>query len=388
MLIGEKLGNYKFVKQIYSTNTSDVCIAFDDTNNKSYAIKRVFGIQPLCDTEKKIISSPYLVEYKEILYDRNCFSTFFVMEKYEKNLAMVISEASKPFPFEKNMKMFCELTIAIFLLHSEKKVCYDIVPENVFVDSNGVCRLGYFTASKILEQQNGEVVVFPGEEFPYTAPEWALDIDEKHRSSWDAFSLGAIMFELFERQYLPREDETFMNPKIPIVFNNTDTPVDVKELITALVSQGAARPTIEDVALLTPVRTRIELFESLPSALVSHYKRHPSQPVPLPVPADINTFNSSLPTLSSHSQFTSNSTDGVQKDGNSNGANKTDGVDSSKGKELPLLMWMGKETHSTPSATSSGVPNPPSTPKTKYSPNNPNTANPSGTPLLLADTPL
>ena len=101
-------------------------------------------------------------------------------------------------------KLGTDLCEALKVCASQKIIHRDIKPENIFVDSEGNFKLGDFGVAKQLEKT--EASLSRKGTYNYMAPE--VFNSKKYDSRADIYSLGIVMYKLFNNNRLPFIDPT------------------------------------------------------------------------------------------------------------------------------------------------------------------------------------
>lgn len=98
-----------------------------------------------------------------------------------------------PFPEETIMSWIVQLFMALDYIHTKGVIHRDIKPQNIFLTSNGVVKLGDFGVAKVLESPTVLASTFCGTPC-YIAPEVLLCCKYNHKS--DVWSVGCVFYEL------------------------------------------------------------------------------------------------------------------------------------------------------------------------------------------------
>ncbi|CAI9115862.1 OLC1v1016870C1 [Oldenlandia corymbosa var. corymbosa] len=103
-------------------------------------------------------------------------------------------EANRTFEDTEWVKILRELANGLNFIHQQGIINRDLSPDNIFLDSNGVAKIGDFGCAIMLGPGEVNVENPKGGKVMYKAPE--LSEGSKLDSKCDVFSLGVIMFEL------------------------------------------------------------------------------------------------------------------------------------------------------------------------------------------------
>lgn len=116
--------------------------------------------------------------------------------------------ATREMKTEDILKLGTDLCEALKVCNDKKIIHRDIKPENIFVDNEGNFKLGDFGVAKQLEKT--EMSLSRKGTYNYMAPE--VFNSKKYDSRADIYSLGLVMYRLFNRNRLP-----FLDPNKQII---------------------------------------------------------------------------------------------------------------------------------------------------------------------------
>jgi len=102
-------------------------------------------------------------------------------------------EAPQPFEEQRVMGVLVQLALALKYVHARKILHRDIKPQNVFLTSDNLVKLGDFGVAKCLNNTRSMARTQTGTPY-YLSPE--IFNDEEYNASSDMWSLGVVLFEL------------------------------------------------------------------------------------------------------------------------------------------------------------------------------------------------
>ena len=176
-------------------------------NNKIYVLKEI-PINKNVDNEKlesvkneaEILSSlnnKYIVKYYESFYLSQ--NIYIVMEYCEKgDLCTYMSERQKNkkqnYQFDEDFiwKLFIQISIGLYYIHSKKILHRDIKTLNIFLTKDLSGKIGDLGVAKVLEGTN-HAITFIGTPY-YVSPEMCQNKPYNEKS--DIWALGCILYEL------------------------------------------------------------------------------------------------------------------------------------------------------------------------------------------------
>jgi serine/threonine protein kinase len=149
---------------------------------------------------------------------------------------------------------FKEITKAVFRVHS-RVVCHrDLKPSNFLVINKRVCLSDFGTAKNMahLEEQIRTEYSIPVGDFTYNPPElfFAIGIADDIVFQSDIFSLGAILFEMFTKDFLTSQIYTKK------IFANLLTTLKVVEKMTVskrIATYNAILPDLENMIYMPDI---------------------------------------------------------------------------------------------------------------------------------------
>ncbi|MCQ2817613.1 MAG: protein kinase [archaeon] len=196
--------DFDIIKQLGKGSFAFVFLVRRKADHQIYALKRVI-IEKLKKKEQdnslnevRILASINhinVIGYKEAFYDEPTKSLNIVMEfaddgDLNKKILQFRKEC-KIFPENKIWSYAIQMLRGLKALHDRKIIHRDIKSANVFLNKNGVCKLGDLNVSKVLKM--GMLYTQTGTPY-YASPEvWK---DKPYDSSSDIWSIGCVIYEL------------------------------------------------------------------------------------------------------------------------------------------------------------------------------------------------
>ena len=198
---------YKIGKELGKGGNGQVFHAFNEEENKDYAIKKIL-IKGLSEEDKNTIeneakilsnicdSNNYIVKYYGSSQDNDAF--YILMEFCEGlDLKKFIMEY-KTFIDEKIVyNIVLEICLGIKELHKRNIIHRDLKPENIFIDKNNNIKIGDFGISRQLSNTTKYTYTSIGTT-NYMAPE--VINGEKYNTKVDIWDFGCIIYELLTRK--------------------------------------------------------------------------------------------------------------------------------------------------------------------------------------------
>ena len=196
--------DFQLVSKLGDGSYSSVWKVIRLSDGKEYAMKKV-KMNALNDKEKEnalnevrilaSIQSPYIIGYKEAFFDDNSMTLCIVMEfAANGDLYNRIQQHIKNrtfFPEKEIWRCFIQILKALKMLHSKKILHRDLKCANVFLDKDGVAKLGDLNVSKVAK--NNLVYTQTGTPY-YASPEvWR---DQPYDAKSDVWSLGCVIYEM------------------------------------------------------------------------------------------------------------------------------------------------------------------------------------------------
>jgi tetratricopeptide (TPR) repeat protein len=206
MLIGERFGIYRIVREIGRGGMGSVYLALrdDDEYHKEVALKIVRRGMNSADLwerfryERQILANlehPYIAR----ILDGGTTSDgipFFVMEHIEGRPVDVFCR-EEALPIESRCQLFLRILEAVACAHRNLVVHRDLKPANIFIDAQGNPKLLDFGVAKLIDRDEGKTgsrsdahLFTPG----YASPEQVRR--QPITTATDIYSLGAILYEV------------------------------------------------------------------------------------------------------------------------------------------------------------------------------------------------
>jgi NIMA (never in mitosis gene a)-related kinase 1/4/5 len=144
------------------------------------------------------------------------------------------------------LQYVAQIAIALMFMHVKHILHRDVKSQNIFIDDNGVLRLGDFGISRELTSTNAKLNTTAGTPY-FMAPEVLQGIP--YDSKADMWSLGVVAYELitfqkpFEAEQLAQVINKIINEPYPKLPNDCDP--NLKVLVTALLNKDhKVRPNV------------------------------------------------------------------------------------------------------------------------------------------------
>lgn len=202
------------------------------------------------------IAHPNVTSYKEAFFEEATQSLCIVMEYCDNgDLQTKINNAKKTSRFTKEEEVwaiFFQMVLGLQHIHNRKIIHRDIKCANIFLNKDGMVKLGDMNVSKVAKA--GILKTQTGTPY-YASPEvWQ---DKPYDKKSDIWSLGAVLYELvaLNPPFTARDMKGLyarvmkgVYPKIPTHFSQ-----DLSKMLESLLQiDPKKRPTCEEI-LKTPV---------------------------------------------------------------------------------------------------------------------------------------
>ena len=199
------ISNFEILSQLGKGSFGAVYKVLRKTDNKIYAMK-IVNIPNLSQKEVnnslneiRILASihnPHVVSYHEAFYSENTKSLHLIMDYLDdsdlENKIISYKKLNKQFLEKEIWKIFKQIVIGLKSLHDNKIIHRDLKSANIFLDKNGICKIGDMNVSKVIKNSllNNTQTGTPY----YASPEiWN---DKPYNYKTDIWSLGCILYEM------------------------------------------------------------------------------------------------------------------------------------------------------------------------------------------------
>ncbi len=199
------ISNFEILSQLGKGSFGAVYKVLRKTDNKIYAMK-IVNIPNLSQKEVnnslneiRILASihnPHVVSYHEAFYSENTKSLHLIMDYLDdsdlENKIITYRKLNKQFLEKEIWKIFKQIVIGLKSLHDNKIIHRDLKSANIFLDKNGICKIGDMNVSKVIKNSilNNTQTGTPY----YASPEiWN---DKPYNFKTDIWSLGCILYEI------------------------------------------------------------------------------------------------------------------------------------------------------------------------------------------------
>ena len=212
---------YKIGKELGKGGNGQVFQAFNEEENKYYAIKKIL-IKDLNEedkitikTEIKILSNfadtnNHIVKYYGSSLDNEAL--YILMEFCEGiNLKKYIAESKTLIDENIVYNIVLEICLGIKEMHNNKILHRNLKPENIFIDKNNNIKIGNLGISRQLINTKKYASKNKGA-INYMAPE--VIKGEKYNTKVDIWDFGCIIYELLTREICFEGKELSCIPKI------------------------------------------------------------------------------------------------------------------------------------------------------------------------------
>lgn len=262
--------NYRELRCIGKGSFGEVWLVKDKRDKRKYVVKRQeFHLpkdQEQAAKEVGMLSNlrhPNIVGYREaFVKDRFIFMVMQYCDGGDLDgLIEAHRHASEYFAEGDMLHCFSQLCLAVDFLHQNKVLHRDLKPQNVFLTSNNMVRLGDFGVARTLESTMEMAQTFVGTPY-YLSPE--LVRNEPYNSKSDMYSLGVILYELamlrrpYEASDMPKLVTKIVTAEYDRVTHYSD---ELASLVDSLLARDpASRPSAADVLQQAIIQRRLRLF--------------------------------------------------------------------------------------------------------------------------------
>ena len=245
---------YKVIRELGRGGYGDVFLVSKD--NKYYALKKIF-IKNLekeeienCYNEIKIMSSlnnNYIIKCYDY-YEENGYLNIIMEYGGDKNLDIFIKNQNKGIEEDIIKKIVLQICNGLKEIHNANIVHRDLIPGNIFINTNNYSiKIGDFGISNKLETNQNFTHTMKGRgNFSYMPPEIIEGCKSKITNKVDIYSLGCIIYELFnKRRY---HDDKMFREEGPKKIDTDLYNEKWQNLIDTLLEiEDSKRPNIEQV---------------------------------------------------------------------------------------------------------------------------------------------
>lgn len=235
--------------------------------------------------EAEILST---LKHTNIIRYRNCTvqkKKLFILMDYADggDIAKAIkNQKAQPFPEDQILDWFVQICLALKYLHDRKILHRDLKPQNVFLSSGSIIKLGDFGIAKALEHTGDMAKTLIGTPM-YCSPE--ICIGHQYNAKSDIWSLGCILYELISLKK-PFNGTNIGDITRRIMYRNpSPLPAQYSEEIKVLTLSMLAkkpeqRPSINKIFKLPLIRNKAIalLGKTLAKSELSHGVYHGTKP--------------------------------------------------------------------------------------------------------------
>ncbi len=263
---------YKVIKQIGEGSYASIYKVQKDNSNEIYVLKQIpITEEDLNDTqnlndiknESLILSkihSPYILKFIDSFFYKNCLN---IITEYcsagdlSDYLLMYISHKKKM--SEKLIwKLFIQICLGLYYLHSHKILHRDIKTKNIFLNDDFSIKIGDLGIAKILENTSSYAYTFIGTPY-YLSPELCKDLPYNDKS--DVWSLGCVLYEMTTLKH-PFEGKTKVEIYEKIINSNYEGidkyySLELRRIIDLLlIKDEKKRPKISEILTLNIIKEK------------------------------------------------------------------------------------------------------------------------------------
>ncbi len=172
------------------------------------------------------------------------------------------AQKGKLFSEHQILDWFTQICLAIKHIHDKKILHRDLKSQNVFLNKNGIIKLGDFGISKCLEHTLEKVQTIVGTPY-YLSPEIVQNKPYSFKS--DIWSLGILLYEVTSLK-MPFDANSLPLLYVKIIRGNyatvpTSYSKELKYLINSLLLiDPDKRPSINEILRLPLIKSRIRNF--------------------------------------------------------------------------------------------------------------------------------
>ncbi|XP_024464737.1 serine/threonine-protein kinase GRIK2 isoform X2 [Populus trichocarpa] len=196
----------------------------------------------------KMLDHPNIVNLIEVIDDPNTDHFYMVLEYVDGKWVWEGSGPPGGIGEDTARKYLRDIVSGLMYLHAHNIVHGDIKPDNLLVTRSGTVKIGDFSVSQVVEDDNDELRRSPGTPV-FTAPECCLGLTY-HGKAADTWAVGVTLYCMILGQY-PFLGETLQDTYDKIVNNPLVLPDELnsqlKELLEGLLCK-AQRMTLDAVA--------------------------------------------------------------------------------------------------------------------------------------------
>ncbi|KAJ6715771.1 SERINE/THREONINE KINASE FAMILY PROTEIN [Salix koriyanagi] len=198
----------------------------------------------------KMLDHPNIVNLIEVIDDPNTDHFYMVLEYVDGKWVWEGSGPPGGIGEDTARKYLRDIVSGLMYLHAHNIVHGDIKPDNLLVTRSGIVKIGDFSVSQVVEDDNDELRRSPGTPV-FTAPECCLGLTY-HGKAADTWAVGVTLYCMILGQY-PFLGETLQDTYDKIVNNPLVLPGEMnsqlKDLFEGLLCKDPEqRMTLDAVA--------------------------------------------------------------------------------------------------------------------------------------------
>lgn len=189
-----------------------------------------------CLREAKImekLSHPNIIKSYEV-YKTRTEKLCIVMEYADggdlEKLKLDKKKSGSKFTEEEILNIFCQIVMGLKVIHRYKIIHRDLKMRNIFINKNGLVKIGDFGISKVLDSDEAKARTLVGTPF-YFSPEMCQF--QEYDQSIDIWALGVVLYELCFLDY-PFKGTTLNQIMSKIVKNSPEVEIRALDISESL----------------------------------------------------------------------------------------------------------------------------------------------------------
>lgn len=251
---------------------------------------------------KKTSSHPNIVHYLDSAFDGK-FSMQILMEYCDAgDLADLIEKCEQSnthMPQTQVLSLIIQVLMGLHHLHHDHRILHrDLKPQNIFLTSSGVAKIGDFGVSTVLSQNVEFAKTFCGSPF-YLAPE--LCEEKRYNGKADLWSVGVMLYEMmalrrpFDGKNLVTLVTQITKAEYPTIPDSLEYSLGLKDLAYSLLQLNPdTRPTLKRLLRSSLIVTSVQRHVPPPYCTQnSFYIDHFGRLAPSPQQSDAKRQTSS-----------------------------------------------------------------------------------------------
>eukprot|EP01006_Ploeotia_vitrea_P007341 TRINITY_DN16755_c0_g1_i1.p1 TRINITY_DN16755_c0_g1~~TRINITY_DN16755_c0_g1_i1.p1 ORF type:complete len:604 (+),score=30.10 TRINITY_DN16755_c0_g1_i1:85-1896(+) len=264
---------YTKIRNLGKGNMGVVQLVKSEADKKVYVMKLIYlskmgkKERTASLNEAKVLSSlrhPNVINYVDSFLDRKTEHLCIVMEHAEGGdlSAKIKHQRGQFFPEDQIMDWLIQIALALQYCHQKRILHRDIKTQNIFLTQSGVCKIGDFGISRVLQNTFDCAHTFVGTPY-YLSPE--LVQERPYNTQSDVWALGVVLYELMALRH-PFNATDMKGLMQRILRVQYDPPpsfysADLRSLVTKLlVKDPSKRLRVDQILQLPFIKTRIQTW--------------------------------------------------------------------------------------------------------------------------------